>query len=95
MGDEGGRRGCKLHVRFEHNKQIANDCNVTVAVLLFTILFNVVQRSEWKLHRLECQVLSRLDHDKRKSLTPSIRLMLRLHLRRKLQNDKVYRKVNI
>ncbi|KAG5019025.1 hypothetical protein JHK87_014880 [Glycine soja] len=47
------------------------------------------QRSEWKLHRLECQVLSRLDHDKRKSLTPSIRLMLRLHLRRKLQNDKI------
>ncbi|KAL3014409.1 hypothetical protein AAZX31_06G104800 [Glycine max] len=45
--------------------------------------------SEWKLHRLECQVLSRLDHDKRKSLTPSIRLMLRLHLRRKLQNDKI------
>ncbi|KAL2638176.1 hypothetical protein AAZV13_06G100200 [Glycine max] len=47
------------------------------------------ERSEWKLHRLECQVLSRLDHDKRKSLTPSIRLMLRLHLRRKLQNDKI------
>ncbi|XP_047167625.1 histone-lysine N-methyltransferase ASHR1 [Vigna umbellata] len=47
------------------------------------------QRSEWKLHRLECEVLSRLDKDKRKSVTPSIRLMVRLYLRRKLQDDKV------
>ncbi|RDY10442.1 Histone-lysine N-methyltransferase ASHR1, partial [Mucuna pruriens] len=47
------------------------------------------QKSEWKLHRLECEVLSRLDKDKRKSVTPSIRLMVRLYLRRKLQNDKI------
>ncbi|RZC18310.1 histone-lysine N-methyltransferase ASHR1 isoform X1 [Glycine soja] len=47
------------------------------------------QRSEWKLHRLECEVLSSLHKYKRKSLTPSIRLMLRLYLRRKLQNDKI------
>ncbi|XP_020209505.1 histone-lysine N-methyltransferase ASHR1, partial [Cajanus cajan] len=47
------------------------------------------QRSEWKLHRLECEALSRLDKDKRKSVTPSIRLMVRLYLRRKLQNEKI------
>ncbi|KAL9446707.1 hypothetical protein AB3S75_014384 [Citrus x aurantiifolia] len=47
------------------------------------------QKLEWKLHRLECQVLSRLDKEKRKSVTPSIRLMLKLYLRRKLQNDNV------
>ncbi|KAL2339833.1 hypothetical protein Fmac_007773 [Flemingia macrophylla] len=47
------------------------------------------QRSEWKLHRLECEALSRLDRDKRKSVTPSIRLMVRLYLRRKLQHDKI------
>ncbi|TKY74311.1 Histone-lysine N-methyltransferase ASHR1 [Spatholobus suberectus] len=47
------------------------------------------QRSEWKLHRLECEAISRLDEDKRKSVTPSIRLMVRLCLRRKLQNDKI------
>lgn len=45
------------------------------------------QKLDWKLHRLECQVLSRLDQEKRKSVTPSIRLMLKLYLRRKLQND--------
>ncbi|XP_019055184.1 PREDICTED: histone-lysine N-methyltransferase ASHR1 isoform X2 [Nelumbo nucifera] len=45
------------------------------------------QKSEWKLHRLECQVLLGLDNDKRKSITPSIRLMVKLYLRRKLQGD--------
>lgn len=47
------------------------------------------QKSEWKLHRLECQALSRLDSNKRKSVTPSIRLMLKLYLRRKLQDQKI------
>ncbi|KAJ1375792.1 Zinc finger, MYND-type, partial [Sesbania bispinosa] len=47
------------------------------------------QKSEWKLHRLECDALSRLDRDKRKSVTSSIRLMVKLYLRRKLQNDKI------
>lgn len=59
----------------------------------FVLFFNAVQRSEWELHRLECEVLSRLDMDKRKSVTPSIRLMVRLYLRRKLQDDKVYKKL--
>ncbi|WCJ43608.1 Histone-lysine N-methyltransferase ASHR1 [Euphorbia peplus] len=47
------------------------------------------QKFEWKLHRLECIALSKLDKERRKSVTPSIRLMVRLYLRRKLQNDKV------
>lgn len=47
------------------------------------------QKLDWPLHRLECQVLSRLDKEKRKSVTPSIRLMVKLYLRRKLQNDNV------
>lgn len=45
------------------------------------------QKSEWKLHRLECNALSRLEKEKRKAVTPSIRLMVRLYLRRKLQNE--------
>ncbi|KAF7829866.1 histone-lysine N-methyltransferase ASHR1 [Senna tora] len=47
------------------------------------------QKSDWKLHRLECEVLSKLDKDKRKSVTPSIRLMVKLYLRRKLQSEKI------
>lgn len=47
------------------------------------------QKSDWKLHRLECGVLSKVDKDRLKSLTPSIRLMVKLYLRRKLQNEKV------
>lgn len=47
------------------------------------------QKSEWKLHRLECIALSRLEKEKRKAVTPSIRLMVRLYLRRKLQNEMV------
>ncbi|KAJ6398892.1 hypothetical protein OIU77_019619 [Salix suchowensis] len=45
------------------------------------------QKSEWKLHRLECIALSRLEKEKRKAVTPSIRLMVRLYLSRKLQNE--------
>ncbi|MQL97940.1 hypothetical protein Taro_030639, partial [Colocasia esculenta] len=47
------------------------------------------QKSEWNLHRLECKALLDLGDDRRKMLTPSLRLMLRLLLRRKLQNDQV------
>ncbi|KAI9106463.1 hypothetical protein K1719_021991 [Acacia pycnantha] len=47
------------------------------------------QREEWKLHRLECEVLSRLEKNKRTSVTPSIRLMVKLYIRRKLQSEKV------
>ncbi|KAL5846653.1 hypothetical protein ACOSQ3_010177 [Xanthoceras sorbifolium] len=47
------------------------------------------QKLDWKLHRLECHALSRLDKDRRKYVTPSIRLMVKLYLRRKLQSEKV------
>ncbi|KAH7567850.1 hypothetical protein JRO89_XS07G0166600 [Xanthoceras sorbifolium] len=53
------------------------------------ILYNNFQKLDWKLHRLECHALSRLDKDRRKYVTPSIRLMLKLYLRRKLQSEKV------
>ncbi|KAI3834983.1 hypothetical protein MKX03_007276 [Papaver bracteatum] len=48
------------------------------------------QKSEWKLHRLECQALAGLNKERRKSLTPSLRLMVRLYLKRKLQNEQVF-----
>ncbi|CAI9291772.1 unnamed protein product [Lactuca saligna] len=47
------------------------------------------QTSDWKVHRLECQLLAKLEKNRIKSLTPSIRLMVKLYLRRKLQNEKV------
>ncbi|KAF9599894.1 hypothetical protein IFM89_001840 [Coptis chinensis] len=47
------------------------------------------QKLEWKLHRLECQALKGLSKDRRQSLTPSIRVMVRLYFRRKLQTEKV------
>nr|CAD1832746.1 unnamed protein product [Ananas comosus var. bracteatus] len=50
---------------------------------------NACQRAEWKLHQLECQVLAALSEDRKKMLTPAIRLMVRLVLRKKLQNEKV------
>nr|XP_027190031.1 histone-lysine N-methyltransferase ASHR1 isoform X2 [Cicer arietinum] len=64
---------------------------LTLASAHVVMLFGTAEphKSEWKLHRLECEVLSRLDYDKRKSVTPSIRLMLKLYLRRKLQDEKI------
>ncbi|PIN12988.1 putative histone tail methylase containing SET domain [Handroanthus impetiginosus] len=47
------------------------------------------QKSDWKLHSLECRALSKLDKDRAKSLTSSIRLMVRLYIRRKLENEKI------
>uniref|UniRef100_A0A0E0KHZ6 MYND-type domain-containing protein n=1 Tax=Oryza punctata TaxID=4537 RepID=A0A0E0KHZ6_ORYPU len=47
------------------------------------------QREEWKLHQLECRAITALTEDRKKMLTPTIRLMVRLVLRRKLQDDKV------
>lgn len=50
---------------------------------------SMCQKSEWKLHRLECDALARLDKDRHKSVTPSIRLIIKLFIRRKLQSEKV------
>ncbi|XP_027148148.1 histone-lysine N-methyltransferase ASHR1-like isoform X2 [Coffea eugenioides] len=47
------------------------------------------QKTDWKLHRLECQVLSKVEKGRIKSLTPSIRLMVKLYLRRKLQVEQL------
>ncbi|KAF3788479.1 Histone-lysine N-methyltransferase [Nymphaea thermarum] len=47
------------------------------------------QKAEWNLHQLECQALVSLSKEKRKMLTPSIRLMVRILIRRKQQIEKV------
>ncbi|PWZ21849.1 Histone-lysine N-methyltransferase ASHR1 [Zea mays] len=47
------------------------------------------QKEEWKLHQLECRAMAALTEDRKKMLTPTIRLMVRLALKRKLQNEKV------
>ncbi|XP_072990623.1 histone-lysine N-methyltransferase ASHR1 isoform X3 [Typha latifolia] len=44
---------------------------------------------EWKLHQAECQALASLAEDKKKLLTPTLRLIVRLLLRRKLQDEQV------
>lgn len=49
----------------------------------------LVQKEEWKLHQLECRAMTALTEDRKKMLTPTIRLMVRLALKRKLQNEKV------
>ncbi|OVA16458.1 SET domain [Macleaya cordata] len=49
----------------------------------------LARKSEWKLHRLECQALAGLSKDRQRSLTPSLRLMVRLYLKRRLQNEQV------
>ncbi|XP_057795841.1 histone-lysine N-methyltransferase ASHR1 isoform X2 [Salvia miltiorrhiza] len=47
------------------------------------------QRSDWKLHSEECRVLSKVDKQRVSSLTPSLRLMVKLCIRRKLEIEKV------
>uniref|UniRef100_R7WG81 Uncharacterized protein n=1 Tax=Aegilops tauschii TaxID=37682 RepID=R7WG81_AEGTA len=50
---------------------------------------SVCQKEEWKLHQLECQAISALTEERKKMLTPTIRLMVKLILRRKLQSEKM------
>ncbi|KAL1543881.1 histone-lysine N-methyltransferase ASHR1-like [Salvia divinorum] len=47
------------------------------------------QRSDWKLHSAECKVLSKVDKQRVNSLTPSLLLMVKLCIRRKLEIEKV------
>lgn len=51
--------------------------------------FRSVQKLDWKLHSVECKALAKVDKNRVKSITPSIRLMVKLYLRRKLQQQKV------
>ncbi|KAL7118032.1 hypothetical protein ACP275_03G110200 [Erythranthe tilingii] len=46
------------------------------------------QKSDWKLHRGECKSLSKVEKERLKYLTPMIRLMVKLHTRLKLENEK-------
>ncbi|XP_022880187.1 histone-lysine N-methyltransferase ASHR1 isoform X2 [Olea europaea var. sylvestris] len=47
------------------------------------------QKLDWKLHSVECKALAKVDKNRVKSITPSIRLMVKLYLRRKLQQQKI------
>ncbi|KAG6435972.1 hypothetical protein SASPL_100853 [Salvia splendens] len=47
------------------------------------------QRSDWKLHSAECRVLSKVDKQRVNSLTPSLRLMVKLCVKRKLEIEKI------
>ncbi|XP_078155375.1 SET domain group 37 isoform X2 [Carex rostrata] len=49
----------------------------------------ICQRSEWKLHQVECKALMALSDERKKMLTSTIRLMVRLILQAKLQQDQV------
>ncbi|KAL8137976.1 hypothetical protein V2J09_003977 [Rumex salicifolius] len=49
---------------------------------------SVCQKSDWKLHRVECKALAKLEEEKKKVLTPSIRLMVKLYLKSHLQDEK-------
>nr|AAL75997.1 putative SET-domain transcriptional regulator [Zea mays] len=53
------------------------------------------QKEEWKLHQLECRAMAALTEDRKKMLTPTIRLMVRLALKRKLQNEKMANLVSL
>lgn len=46
------------------------------------------QRREWSIHKYECKCLVKLMAEKGRDLTPSLRLMLRLLIKRRLQKDK-------
>ncbi|KAK3019765.1 hypothetical protein RJ639_003752 [Escallonia herrerae] len=69
--------------------QVVRYCGSTCQVSSYFTYPNSAQKSDWKLHSLECQALARLGKDRLKYLTPSIRLMVKLYLKRKLQTEKM------
>ncbi|KAL6525154.1 Histone-lysine N-methyltransferase ashr1 [Orobanche minor] len=42
------------------------------------------------MHRVECKALKKVDKERLKSLTPSLRLMVRLCIKRSLENQKIF-----
>ncbi|XP_057816340.1 histone-lysine N-methyltransferase ASHR1 isoform X1 [Cryptomeria japonica] len=56
---------------------------------------SMCQRNGWKLHQYECKAIMFLKEEKQQILTPSLRLMLRLLIKRKLQNDEVIAKTTM
>ncbi|KAL7155951.1 hypothetical protein ABFS83_03G110600 [Erythranthe nasuta] len=48
------------------------------------------QKSDWKSHRVECRTLSKVDKERVKLLTPSVRLMVKLCIKRKLEIEKIF-----
>lgn len=49
------------------------------------------QRKEWAVHKHECEVLVRLLREKQRRPTSTLRMVLRLLIKRRLQADKVGR----
>jgi hypothetical protein len=49
------------------------------------------QRKEWVVHKHECEVLVRLLKEKQRRPTSTLRMVLRLLIKRRLQADKVGR----
>lgn len=47
------------------------------------------QRKEWGFHKFECAILVRLSKEQQRSPTSTLRLVLRLLIKRRLQAEKV------
>ncbi|GAB2290844.1 hypothetical protein Dimus_025108 [Dionaea muscipula] len=86
------------YVSVPNNSSLASRCEIcfTSSALKRCSSCHVVwycgsmcQKSDWKLHRVECQTMSKLEKKRLKSLTPSVRLMVKLYLRRRLEKKEV------
>ncbi|OAE21597.1 hypothetical protein AXG93_939s1030 [Marchantia polymorpha subsp. ruderalis] len=53
------------------------------------------QRKEWKLHKSECQMMVKLSQAKQKLPPPSLRLIVRLVIKRRLQASNVFPRTNV
>jgi SET and MYND domain-containing protein len=61
-------------------------CSACKSVFYCCIL---CQKKEWLLHKYECQATVKLFKEKQRTLTSSLRLMLRLWIKRRLQAEGV------
>ena len=84
--------GADSALRLFHAIHVQTDTSAGPDCYVFrdvTSVETLLQKEEWKLHQLECRAISALTEDRKKMLTPTIRLMARLILKRKLQSEKV------
>ncbi|AQK63624.1 Histone-lysine N-methyltransferase ASHR1 [Zea mays] len=75
----------------------SSNCQVLAKPTLYSTYISIdcAIKEEWKLHQLECRAMAALTEDRKKMLTPTIRLMVRLALKRKLQNEKMANLVSL
>ena len=70
-------------------------CMLFCMLISVNMVFVLLQKQEWPIHKYECKCFVALLEEKGQILTSSLRLMLRILIKRHLQQNKVHKEEKI